>query len=220
MDPENYMKLALDCTRTTEGHSSPNPLVGNAALEFWPQTGTTRPCVDLFIQSGVRRVFIASIHPSSAVYGTGIGLLRDAAIEVVTGIVEEAEQLNRAFFHYINYGKPYVTLKVAVTLDGRLSTQTGDSKWIRSAASRTDVHHLCYTHVAISGDVETVLHNYPFLTTRLPHGGKNPTHFVLNRHLRTPETAQVVRDGAVQTIQLTPDSRLRKEGTVPCSQEL
>ncbi|MEK5037768.1 bifunctional diaminohydroxyphosphoribosylaminopyrimidine deaminase/5-amino-6-(5-phosphoribosylamino)uracil reductase RibD [Sporosarcina sp. FSL K6-3457] len=118
-----------------------------------------------------------SLNPS--INGTGIRFLKAAGIEVFTGILqEEAEQLNRAFFHFINYGKPYVTLKAAATLDGCLSTQTGDSKWITSDAARTDVHHLRHTHDAILVGVQIVLHDNPFLTTRLPHGGKNPIRII------------------------------------------
>ncbi|WP_342515123.1 bifunctional diaminohydroxyphosphoribosylaminopyrimidine deaminase/5-amino-6-(5-phosphoribosylamino)uracil reductase RibD [Sporosarcina sp. FSL K6-1522] len=176
-------------------------------LEPCAHTGKTPPCTDLIISSGIRRVFVASIDPNPAVSGQGLGLLKAAGIEVVTGILqEEAEQLNRAFFHFIQYGKPYVTLKAAATLDGRLSTQTGDSKWITSDAARTDVHHLRHTHDAILVGVQTVLHDNPFLTTRLPHGGKNPIRIIVDRHLRTPSTANVVTDGAVETIIFTLDS--------------
>ncbi|MFJ7934700.1 bifunctional diaminohydroxyphosphoribosylaminopyrimidine deaminase/5-amino-6-(5-phosphoribosylamino)uracil reductase RibD [Sporosarcina sp. NPDC096371] len=176
-------------------------------LEPCAHTGKTPPCTDLIISSGIRRVFVASIDPNPAVNGTGIGLLKAAGIEVITGILqEEAEQLNRAFFHFIQYGKPYVTLKAAATLDGRLSTQTGDSKWITSDAARTDVHHLRHTHDAILVGIQTVLHDNPFLTTRLPHGGKNPIRIILDRHLRTPPIANVVTDGAVETIIFTLDS--------------
>lgn len=176
-------------------------------LEPCAHTGKTPPCTDLIITSGIRRVFVASIDPNPSVNGTGIRLLKAAGIEVFTGILqEEAEQLNRAFFHFIKYGKPYVTLKAAATLDGRLSTQTGDSKWITSDEVRTDVHHLRHTHDAILVGVQTVLHDNPFLTTRLPHGGKNPIRIVLDRHLRTPTTANIVTDGAVATIIFTLDS--------------
>ena len=156
-------------------------------LEPCAHTGKTAPCTDLLISKGIRRVFIASIDPFPSVNGKGIELLKAAGIEVITGILkEEAEQLNRAFFHFIKHGKPYVTLKAASTLDGRLSTQTGDSKWITSVASRTDVHHLRHTHDAILVGVQTVLHDNPFLTTRLPLGGKNPIRIILDRRLRTP----------------------------------
>lgn len=176
-------------------------------LEPCAHTGKTPPCAELIISSGIRRVYIASIDPFPAVNGRGIELLKDAGIEVFTGILqEEAEHLNRAFFHFVKNGKPYVTIKAAATLDGRLSTQTGDSKWITSAASRTDVHHLRHTHDAILVGVQTVLHDNPFLTTRLPHGGKNPIRIILDRHLRTPTTANVIIDGAVETIIFTLDS--------------
>ena len=229
MNPQYYMRLALDLARSAQGQTSPNPLVGAicvkdgqiigtgahlkagtphaevhallmagtesrgadlyVTLEPCAHIGKTPPCTDLIITSGIRRVFVASIDPNPSVNGTGIRLLKAAGIEVVTGILqEEAEQLNRAFFHFINYGKPYVTLKAAATLDGRLSTQTGDSKWITSDAARTDVHHLRHTHDAILVGVQTVLHHNPFLTTRLPHGGKNPIRIILTPALRTPAT--------------------------------
>lgn len=176
-------------------------------LEPCAHKGKTPPCTELIISSGIRRVFIASIDPFLSVNGKGIELLKAAGIEVITGILkEEAEQLNRAFFHFVKHGKPYVTLKAAATLDGRLSTQTGDSKWITSAASRTDVHHLRHIHDAILVGVQTVLHDNPFLTTRLPHGGKNPIRIILDRHLRTPKTANVIIDAAVETIIFTLDS--------------
>ncbi|MFD1926821.1 bifunctional diaminohydroxyphosphoribosylaminopyrimidine deaminase/5-amino-6-(5-phosphoribosylamino)uracil reductase RibD [Sporosarcina siberiensis] len=176
-------------------------------LEPCAHSGKTPPCTDIIISSGIRRVFVASIDPFPAVNGKGIKLLKAAGIEVITGILQaEAEQLNRAFFHFIHYGKPYVTLKAAATLDGRLSTRTGDSKWITSEAARTDVHHLRHIHDAILVGVQTVLHDNPFLTTRLPHGGKNPKRIILDRHLRTPKTANVITDGAVETIIFTHDS--------------
>lgn len=190
-------------------------MVGQAArgadlyvtLEPCSHEGKTPPCIDLIISSGIRRVFIASIDPNPSVNGTGIGLLRAAGIEVVTGILqEEAEQLNRAFFHFIKNGRPYVSLKAAAPLDGRLSTRTGDSKWMTSTAARNDVHPLRHTHDAILVGVQTVLHDNPFLTTRLPHGGKNPIRIILDRHLRTPETANVVTNGAAETIIFTLES--------------
>lgn len=234
MDPQHYMRLALELARSAQGQTSPNLLVGAVCvkdgrilgtgahlkagtphaevhapamagansigadlyvtLEPCAHTGKTAPCTDLIISSGIQRVFVASIDPNPSVNGAGIGLLKVAGIEVITGILqEEAEQLNQAFFHFIRYGKPYVTLKATATLNGRLSTQNGDSKWITSAASRTDVHHLRHTHDAILVDVQTVLHDNPFLTTRLPHGGKNPIRINLDRHLRTPNQRMLLQ---------------------------
>ena len=107
-------------------------------------------CTDLIISSGIRRFFIASVDPFPSFNGRGIQVLKTAGIEVIIGILKEkAEQLNQAFYYFVKHGKPYVTLKAAATLVGRLSTQTGSSKWITSAVSRTDVHHLRDTHNAI-----------------------------------------------------------------------
>ncbi|MCZ2259605.1 bifunctional diaminohydroxyphosphoribosylaminopyrimidine deaminase/5-amino-6-(5-phosphoribosylamino)uracil reductase RibD [Sporosarcina sp. G11-34] len=135
----------------------------------------TNHCTVLIISSEIRRVIISSIDRFPSVNGKGIELLKVAGTEIITGILqEEAEQLSRAFFQTVKHGKPYVTLKAAATHNGSLSTQTGDSKWITSTALRIDVHHLRHTHDAILVSVQTVLHDNPFLTTRLPHGGKNP----------------------------------------------
>lgn len=175
-------------------------------LEPCAHEGKTKPCTDLIIESGIRRVVIASVDPNPLVSGRGIEQLKLAGIEVSVGVLQkEAEYLNRAFFHFIKYGSPYVTLKAATTLDGRLASDCGDSKWISSESSRADVHALRHTHDAILVGVETVLHDNPFLTTRLPHGGKNPIRIILDRQLRTPETANVITDGAVETIIFTLD---------------
>lgn len=176
-------------------------------LEPCAHEGRTPPCTTRIIESGVKRVIIATTDPNPAVQGRGIARLKAAGIDVVEQVLqEEATFLNRAFFHYIKYGIPYVTLKAATTLDGRLASTTGDSQWISSESSRRDVHLLRHTHDAILVGSETVLTDNPFLTTRLPHGGKNPIRIILDRQLRTPATANVVTDGAAETIIFTTES--------------
>lgn len=173
-------------------------------LEPCAHTGRTAPCTNLIIESGIQRVIIATLDPNPYVNGQGVEVLEKAGIEVVVGVLQkEASYLNRAFFHFIKYGRPYVTLKAATTLDGRLASKQGDSKWISSETSRTDVHLLRHIHDAILVGVDTVLHDNPFLTTRLPHGGKNPIRIILDRQLRTPATANVIIDDAVETIIFT-----------------
>ncbi len=173
-------------------------------LEPCAHDGKTPPCTDLIIESKIKRVIIATLDPNPLVSGRGIERLRYAGIEVKIGVLQkEAAYLNRAFFHFIKYGMPYVTLKAATTLDGRLASNHGDSKWISTESSRTDVHKLRHTHDAILVGVETVLHDNPFLTTRLPHGGKNPIRIILDRQLRTPETANLLTDDAAETIIFT-----------------
>ncbi|MDN4607603.1 bifunctional diaminohydroxyphosphoribosylaminopyrimidine deaminase/5-amino-6-(5-phosphoribosylamino)uracil reductase RibD [Sporosarcina highlanderae] len=170
-------------------------------LEPCAHIGKTPACTEAIIASGIRRVFIASKDPNPSVNGKGIRLLRDAGIEVITDLCkEEADFSNRAFFHFIQHQQPYVTLKAATTLDGRLATQNGNSKWITSESSRHEVHTLRHTHDAILVGVNTILQDNPFLTTRLPHGGKNPIRIILDRHLRTPKTANVLQDQAAETI--------------------
>ncbi|KAB2333006.1 bifunctional diaminohydroxyphosphoribosylaminopyrimidine deaminase/5-amino-6-(5-phosphoribosylamino)uracil reductase RibD [Bacillus mesophilum] len=173
-------------------------------LEPCGHRGKTPPCTNLIINSGIRRVVIACMDPNPLVKGRGISQLKQAGIEVVTGVLEkEAAFLNRAFFHYIQYGTPYVTLKAAATLDGRIAASSGDSKWITSKEAREDVHYLRHIHDAILVGAQTVIADNPFLTTRLPHGGKNPIRIVLDRRLQTPNTANVVTDEAVKTIIFT-----------------
>ncbi|MEW9109275.1 MAG: bifunctional diaminohydroxyphosphoribosylaminopyrimidine deaminase/5-amino-6-(5-phosphoribosylamino)uracil reductase RibD [Cytobacillus gottheilii] len=173
-------------------------------LEPCAHRGKTPPCTNLIINSGIRRVVIACTDPNPLVKGRGISQLKQAGIEIVTGVLEkEAAFLNRAFFHYIQYGTPYVTLKAAATLDGRIAASSGDSKWITSREAREDVHYLRHIHDAILVGAQTVIADNPFLTTRLPHGGKNPIRIVLDRRLKTPNTANVVTDEAAKTIIFT-----------------
>src|SRR5690625_2406693 len=126
--------------------------------------------------------------------------LRQAGIDVETNILqEEAEALNQVFFHYIQTKTPYVTVKSAVSLDGKTATVTGESKWITGEAARLDVHHYRHTHDAILVGVNTVIADDPSLTTRLPWGGKNPIRIILDTRLRTPVDAKIVTDQEAET---------------------
>lgn len=177
-------------------------------LEPCSHTGRTGACSDAIIRSGIRRVIVATVDPNERVAGRGIAKLRAAGIEVDVGLCErEANMLNRPFFHYIQTGMPYTTLKAAITLDGRLATSRGDSKWITSAEARHHVHELRHQYDAILVGSGTVLDDNPFLTTRLPQGGKHPIRIILDRRLQTPIDANVVTDGAVQTIIFTTSDR-------------
>lgn len=170
-------------------------------LEPCSHYGKTPPCALRIIEAGVKRVFIATLDPNPLVSGRGVKLLQEAGIEVHTGLLEEeAKHMNRAFFYSITHRMPYVTLKAAATLDGRMATNSGHSKWITSAEAREDVHRLRHAQDAILVGVHTVLHDHPFLTTRLPHGGKNPIRVILDRQLRTPADTPVVTDEASTTL--------------------
>lgn len=178
-------------------------------LEPCSHHGKTPPCADLIVQKNVKRVFIATLDSNTLVQGRGVQRLRDAGIEVHVGLLEdEARTLNRAFFHYIKTKRPYVTLKTAITLDGRVATSTGDSQWITSEAARFNVHELRHRHDAILVGSGTVLDDNPSLTTRLPQGGTDPIRIILDRRGRTPIDATVYTDERVPTLLFTTQKNL------------
>lgn len=111
----------------------------------------------------------------------------------------EAMELNKEFFHYIKTKTPYVTMKTATSLDGKIATSAGESKWITGEMARLDVHQYRHQHDAILVGVQTVIADDPSLTTRLPNGGKSPIRIILDTTLRTPINAQVVTDQKVAT---------------------
>lgn len=170
-------------------------------LEPCSHHGKTPPCADLLITSKVKRVVVATTDPNPLVAGKGIAKLKAAGIEVEVGVCkEQADALNAVFFHYLDKKRPYVTLKSATTLDGKIATVTGESKWITGEAARQDVHLYRSIHDAILVGVNTVLMDNPSLTTRLPNGtGKNPIRVILDSKLRTPMDSQIVNDGKAET---------------------
>lgn len=170
-------------------------------LEPCSHVGRTPPCANLLIERRFRRVFIAVSDPNPLVAGKGIARLQSAGIQVEAGLCEsEALELYRPFFHFIRTKTPYVTLKTAMTLDGKIATYTGNSQWITSETARLDVHFERHRHDAILVGIETILHDSPLLTTRLPQGGKNPIRIVLDTHLRIDLDAKVVTDRSAKTI--------------------
>ncbi|QHS24047.1 bifunctional diaminohydroxyphosphoribosylaminopyrimidine deaminase/5-amino-6-(5-phosphoribosylamino)uracil reductase RibD [Virgibacillus sp. MSP4-1] len=169
-------------------------------LEPCSHHGKTPPCADLILQKGVSRVVVATVDPNEKVAGQGIKRLRDSGVQVDVGILkEEADSLNKAFFYYIQHHKPFVTLKSATSLDGKLATVTGESQWITGEEARQDVHLYRHTHDAILVGVNTVLNDNPTLTARLPLGGKNPVRVVLDTHLRTPLQSKIITDNDAET---------------------
>nr|WP_286166046.1 bifunctional diaminohydroxyphosphoribosylaminopyrimidine deaminase/5-amino-6-(5-phosphoribosylamino)uracil reductase RibD [Peribacillus frigoritolerans] len=165
-------------------------------LEPCSHHGKTPPCADLLISSKVKRVVVAAEDPNPLVAGRGMKKLQAAGIEVVSGVLKnEAEELNKVFFHYIQTKRPFVTLKWACSLDGKTATVTGESKWITGESARKDVHKYRELHDAILAGVETVIKDDPSLTCRLENPKKQPVRIVLDTHLRTPETAGLVNDG-------------------------
>ncbi|NIK12156.1 bifunctional diaminohydroxyphosphoribosylaminopyrimidine deaminase/5-amino-6-(5-phosphoribosylamino)uracil reductase RibD [Alkalibacillus almallahensis] len=170
-------------------------------LEPCSHYGQTPPCAKAIIDAGIEKVYVATLDPNPKVAGNGVKWLRDEGVEVEVGLLEqEAQLINQKFFHFMTYKKPFVTLKTAVSMDGKTSANSGDSKWITSEEARHDVHTQRHQHDAILVGSQTVLRDDPHLTTRLPHGGLNPTRIVLDTHLAIPLDTHVLTDQQANTI--------------------
>ena len=162
-------------------------------LEPCTTTGKTPPCTEAIIAAGIARVVVAAKDPNPAHAGRAFRVLRRAGIEVVKNILaDDAAELNAAFNHWIVKGTPMVTVKAAMTLDGKIATEHGESKWITSEAARRKAMHLRKGADAILVGIETVLADDPSLTVR---GAKNSLRrIILDSNARTPVTANVVSD--------------------------
>lgn len=171
-------------------------------LEPCSHYGRTGPCAKAVAEAGIARVVVAMQDPNPKVAGRGMEMLRAAGVEVCCGVLAaEAARLNEVFLHWITTGLPFVALKTAMTLDGKIATHTGDSQWITGEASRLRVHELRDRYDAILVGIGTVLHDDPSLTTRLPdRQGKHPLRIVLDSMARTPRTAKLLTDGAAPTL--------------------
>jgi len=171
-------------------------------LEPCSHFGKTPPCANLVKESGVSRVVVAMQDPNPTVVGRGIQLLRDAGIAVEVGVLEQqARRLNERFIHNMLTKRPFVISKFAMTVDGKIATHTGHSKWVTGDAAREDVHHIRHEVDGILVGVGTVIADNPSLTTRLSEGyGKNPTRIIMDSLLRSPLDANVFNTEEAPTI--------------------
>jgi diaminohydroxyphosphoribosylaminopyrimidine deaminase / 5-amino-6-(5-phosphoribosylamino)uracil reductase len=167
-------------------------------LEPCAHHGRTPPCVEALIAAGVARVVAACQDPNPRVNGRGLATLAAAGLAVTVGVAEaEARAINRAFFTRVTTGRPHVTLKAAMTLDGKIAAWDGASRWITGEAARREGHRLRFLADAILVGIGTVLHDDPALTIRLPDvPPKEPLRVVVDSRLRTPPTAQILRVGS------------------------
>lgn len=154
--------------------------------------GKTPPCTEAIIESGICRVVIGSSDPNPLVAGKGAEILRSHGIEVTESVLkDECDSLNKSFFHYIQTGTPYVVMKYAMTLDGKIATHTGKSKWITGKAARRRVHEDRHRYSAIMVGVGTIIVDDPLLTCRMENG-RNPLRIVCDTNLRTPLQARII----------------------------
>jgi diaminohydroxyphosphoribosylaminopyrimidine deaminase/5-amino-6-(5-phosphoribosylamino)uracil reductase len=154
--------------------------------------GRTPPCTDAILAAGVVRVVAAMQDPFPKVAGGGFRVLREVGVNVEVGLLEaEAADLNRAYLKAQRTGLPWVTLKMAMTLDGKIATRTGDSRWVTGAAARRYVHRLRDWNDAVLVGSGTVLRDDPELTARIP-GARNPVRVIADRRARLPVTSRIV----------------------------
>ena len=153
--------------------------------------GKTPPCTEAILQQGIRRVVIGSGDPNPNVAGKGAALLKEAGVIVEEGLMrEECDRLNPVFFHYITTGMPYVVMKYAMTLDGKIATHTGASKWITGEKARNQVQEMRHQYMGILAGIGTVLKDNPMLNVRL-EGKKSPVRIICDSRLRIPLDSQI-----------------------------
>ena len=153
--------------------------------------GRTPPCAAALVEAGVRRVVVGCVDPYPPVRGRGLAILRRAGIEVASGVLEdECRRLNEGFITRVMHGRPLTTLKLALSLDGRIAAASGDSRWISSAESRALVHRWRAVADAVMVGAATVIADNPRLTCRAP-GGRDPARVVIDGRLRCPPGARV-----------------------------
>lgn len=154
--------------------------------------GKQPPCTDAVLEAGISRVVVGSSDPNPLVGGKGVRILREHGVSVTEDVLkEDCDRLNEVFLHYIRTGLPFVVMKYAMTLDGKIAAYTGKSQWITGETARKHVHRQRGRYSAIMAGVGTVLADDPLLTCRL-EGGKNPVRIICDSKLRTPLTARVV----------------------------
>ncbi len=155
--------------------------------------GKQPPCTEAIVEAGIRRVFIGSDDPNPLVAGKGITYLKDHEVAVVTGIEKElCDSINAVFFHFITTGTPYVTMKYAMTMDGKIAAGSGESRWITGESSRKRVHKDRHCNRGIMAGVNTVIADDPLLTCRI-EGGRNPVRIICDTNLRTPLDSNIVK---------------------------
>lgn len=166
-------------------------------LEPCSHHGKTPPCADLIIEKGIKKLVVGMIDPNPKVSGNGIQKCKNAGIEIQTGILEDkCKELNEIFIKNQTQQKPFIAIKIATTLDGKIATKTGSSKWITSEKSREMVQKLRNKYDAILTGSGTVITDNPSMLCTLPNG-KNPIKVILDTHLRTNPQSKIFETGKI-----------------------
>lgn len=166
-------------------------------LEPCAHYGKTPPCAHKIVENKIKRVYVGLLDPNPLVSGKGIDILKNSGIEVITGMQEEkCRELNSIFLKFITTKTPYVIMKTAMTLDGKISTYTGDSKWVSCEESRKFTHHLRHSIRGIMVGINTVLSDDPTLTCRIDNG-RNPVKIIVDSTLKIPINAKVIDNNCI-----------------------
>lgn len=180
-------------------------------LEPCSHFGRTPPCVDAIIKSAIKRVVCSTLDPNPQVHGQGVVRLKQAGIDVTLDILEkEARNLNEAFFTFHEKKRPFIAIKFAASLDGKIATKTGDTKWITNEKARAYARSLRGQYQAILVGINTVLHDNPHLGSRLK-SKKDPVRIILDSTLKIPLTSQVLRDNNVIIVTTKYANRKKQE---------
>lgn len=169
-------------------------------LEPCSHFGKTPPCVDLIIEYGIKRVVIGMVDPNPIVLGNGIKKLKDNGIEIITGVLEkECRELNEIFIKNQTKKLPFITIKTAVTLDGKIATKTGSSKWITDEFSRKEVQKLRNKYDAVLTSSSTVIRDNPSMTCRIKNG-RNPVRIIADTSLKTDKNSKIYENNGAKII--------------------
>ena len=200
---ECYGQLHAERNAIANAKKRGNSLEGSTiyvTLEPCCHYGKTPPCTEAIIEEKIARVVVGSDDPNPLVSGKGFQMLREKRIEVIPHFLkEECDAMNYVFFHYIRTGTPYVAMKYAMTMDGKIACYTGDSKWVTGEESRAHVQTLRNHYKGIMAGIGTVLADDPMLNCRI-EGGRDPIRIIADSHLRIPMDSQLVRTAGQQPL--------------------
>ena len=200
---ECYGQLHAERNAIANAKKRGNSLEGSTiyvTLEPCCHYGKTPPCTEAIIEEKIARVVVGSDDPNPLVSGKGFQMLREKGIEVIPHFLkEECDAMNHVFFHYIRTGTPYVAMKYAMTMDGKIACYTGDSKWVTGEKSRAHVQTLRNHYKGIMAGIGTVLADDPMLNCRI-EGGRDPIRIIADSHLRIPMDSQLVRTAGQQPL--------------------
>ncbi len=214
---ERYGDLHAERNALKNCKTSPQGADMYVTLEPCCHYGKQPPCVEAVIDAGIKRVFVGSKDPNPLVAGKGVKILREHGIEVVEDVLkDECDRLNEVFFHYILTKRPYVVMKYAMTMDGKIATYSGLSKWITAEKAREHVQNLRHRYKAIMVGIGTVLADDPLLTCRI-EGGVNPIRIICDSRLRIPLDSQIVKTATeVPTIVAVSDEYVKSAKNECC----